>query len=372
MSNDIASADISARRAPVLVVEDDVFLRLIGVVLDPTTNAERRAAFADFFAHEEPDFAGWCVRVRACAPGLAGAEVRFVDSEDALRANLGDADALVIEGLPLTAADLVAAPRLKAVQKYGVGMRDIDTAAAAARGVKLITLRRRANIACAEHAMGLMLALAKKTVRFAGRISVEALAELGYHYQPFDRRHTPNSNWARIPGVRMLYGATLGIIGFGEIGREIALRAAAFGMRIRYTQRRRLPEEQERALAVTYAPLETLLAESDWIIPQLPSGAGLRHLIGRAEFARMKSGACLVNVARPDVIDRAVLVEALRAGRLGGFALDPQYEAPGRSDDELLAFDNVILTPHLAAQPRFNALNDLDDLITGLAKAIAT
>jgi phosphoglycerate dehydrogenase-like enzyme len=364
-------AEIPAHRRPVLVVEDDVFLRLIGVVLDPTTNAERRAAFADFFAHDEPDFAGWCARVRAGAPGLAGAEVRLVDSEEALRANLADADALVIEGLPLTATDFAAAPRLKAVQKYGVGLRDIDTAAAAARGVKLITLRRRANIACAEHAIGLMLALARKTVRFAGRISVAALAELGHHYQPFDRRHTPNSNWARIPGVRILYGATLGIIGLGEIGREIALRAAAFGMRVLYTQRRRHPEAEERKLAVTYVPLDELLAASDWVIPSLPGGASSQHLIGRAELARMQAGACLVNVARPDVVERAALIEALRSGRLGGFALDPQYEAPGRSDDELLTFDNVILTPHLAAQPRFNALNDLDDLITGLAEAVS-
>ena len=216
-----------------------------------------------------------------------------------------------------------------------------------------------------------MLALAKMTVRLAGRISVETLAELGYHYQPFDRRHTPNSNWARIAGVRMLHGATLGIIGLGEIGREIALRAAAFGMRTLYTQRRRLPDAEERALAVAYAPLDTLLADSDWVIPQLPGSPSTRHFIGRAELAHMKPTACIVNVSCPDVIDRAALIEALRSRRLGGFALDPQYEAPGRSDDELLAFDNVILTPHLAAQPRFNALNDFEDLIAGLATALA-
>jgi phosphoglycerate dehydrogenase-like enzyme len=365
------STEIPARKRPVLVVEDDVFLRLIGLVLDPATSTERRTAFADFFAHDEPDFDGWCARVRARAAPLFPAEVRLVDSEETLRASLADADALVLESLPLTAADIAAAPRLKGLQKYGVGLRTIDTAALAARGIKLITLRRRANIACAEQAVGLMLALAKMTVRLAGRISVETLAELGYHYQPFDRRHTPNSNWARIAGVRMLYGATLGIIGLGEIGREIAVRAAAFGMRTLYTQRRRLDEHEERALSVAFAPLDTLLADSDWVIPQLPGGPSTRHFIGRAELARMKPTACIVNVSCPDVIDRAALIEALRSRRLGGFALDPQYEAPGRSDDELLAFDNVILTPHLAAQPRFNALNDFEDLIAGLATALA-
>ena len=82
-----------------------------------------------------------------------------------------------------------------------------------------------------------MLTLAKKLHRLAGRISVERLAELGYPYKPFDRRHTPNSNWPRISGLRTLNEATLGIIGLGEIGREIAIRAAAFGMRILYHQR---------------------------------------------------------------------------------------------------------------------------------------
>jgi len=84
----------------------------------------------------------------------------------------------------------------------------------------------------------------------------------------------------------------------------------------------------------------------------------------------MKPGACLINVSRANVVERDALIAALRSGHLGGFALDPPYEAPGRPDDELLAFDNVILTPHLAGAPRFNGLRDIEDLITGLAQAI--
>jgi phosphoglycerate dehydrogenase-like enzyme len=217
-----------------------------------------------------------------------------------------------------------------------------------------------------------MLTLAKKMHRLAGRISAEQLAAEGYNYKPFDRRHTPNSNWARITGLRMLHDSTLGIIGVGEIGREIVLRAAAFGMRILYYQRNRLPEAEERQLQVTYMPLERLLAESDWIVPQVPGGPSTRHLIDRTRFAQMKPGAFLVNISRADLVDRAALIEALQSGRLGGFALDPLYEAPGRSDDELLGFRNVVLSPHIAAQPRFNALNDISDMLAGLAKEIVT
>jgi phosphoglycerate dehydrogenase-like enzyme len=217
-----------------------------------------------------------------------------------------------------------------------------------------------------------MLVLAKKLNRLAGRISVEQLAEVGLRYRPFDRRHTPNSNWPRIPGLRMLNESTLGIIGLGEIGREIAIRAAPFGMRILYHQRNRLPEAEERELKATYVPLEQLLAESDWIVPQVPGGPATRSFIDRARFAQMKPGAVLVNISRAEIVDRAALIEALESGRLGGFALDPLYEAPGRSDDELLKFDNVILSPHIAAQPRFNALDDLADMMERLAKALAT
>jgi phosphoglycerate dehydrogenase-like enzyme len=250
--------------------------------------------------------------------------------------------------------------------------RNIDTAACAAQGIKVLTIRRRANIACAELAIALMITLAKKLHRLVGRISVDELRKLGYAYKPFDRRHTPNSNWPRISGLRTLNGATLGIIGLGEIGREVAIRAAAFGMRILYYQRTPLPAAEERELEATYVPLETLLAESDWVVPQLPGGPATRAFIGRAQFARMKPGAFLVNVARADIVDRVALIEALKSGRLGGFALDPLYEAPGRSDDELLGFDNVVLSPHIAAQPRFNALDDLADMMEGLSKELAS
>ena len=217
----------------------------------------------------------------------------------------------------------------------------------------------------------LMLTLAKKMQRVMNRISVEQLARVGYSYKPFDRRHTPNSNWARITGLRMLNESTIGIIGMGEIGREIAIRAAAFGMRILYFQRtRHVGAGRERELQATYVPLSRLLAESDWVVPQLPEGPATKNFIDRARLAQMKAGACLINVSRADVVDRTALIEALKSGRLGGFALDPLYEEPGRSDDELLKFDNVVMSPHIAAQPRFNALNDLADMMENLSNVL--
>lgn len=357
---------------PVIVAEDDPFTRLIQIVLDPTTSEERRSAFADFMSVDDPDFAGWCQRVRAGSPGLDPAEVRMVTSEAEMRANLGDAVALVVEGFHVGREDLAAAGQLKAVQKYGAILRNIDTAACAARGVKVLALRRRANVSCAEHTFALMLALARKLDRLIGTVTLDRIEAAGYSFRPFDRRHTPGANYARVTGLRPLHGSTVGIIGLGEIGREIARRAAAFEMCVLYYQRSRLPESEERQFHATYAPLNALLAESDWIVPQVPRTPATRGLLGRAELTQIKPGACIVNVADANVIDRGALIEALRSGRLGGFALDPAYQEPMANDDELLRLDNVIITPHMGGSPRFNGLNDLEELITGLARAVAS
>jgi len=356
---------------PIVVVEDDPWTRLIGVVLDPTTSEERRAAFADFMSPDEPDFAGWCEELRARAGGLYPSEVRLVLSPAELRANLAPARALVVESFTVGTDELGCAPRLKVVHKYGAILRNIDVAACAAAGVKVLGVRRRANIACAEQAFALMLTLARRIHHINGLISVEQLSAAKFPFKPFDRRHVPGGNWGRIAGTRSLNGSTIGIVGLGEIGREIAVRAAAFGMDILYFQRTRLPPSEEETLHVSYRPLDALLAQSDWVVPQLPGDRATRHFIGREQLALMKPGACLINVSRADVVERDALIEALRSGRLGGFALDPLYEEPGRSDDELLVFDNVILTPHMAGSPRSNGLRDIEDLITGLAQGLS-
>ena len=266
--------------------------------------------------------------------------------------------------------ELRCAPQLKVVQKYGALLRNIDVAACAAAGIKVLGVRRRANIACAEHAFALMLTLARRIHRFNGLTSIETLSAAKIPYKPFDRRHVPGGNLGRITGTRSLNGSTIGIIGLGEIGREIALRAAAFGMDILYFQRTRLPPSEEETLGVSYRPLHDLLAQSDWVVPQLPTDPSTRHFIDGERLALMKPGACLINVSRAEAVERNALIEALRSGHLGGFALDPLYEEPGRADDELLAFDNVILTPHLAGSPRSNGLRDIEQMVTGLARAL--
>ncbi|MGD1065402.1 MAG: NAD(P)-dependent oxidoreductase [Vulcanimicrobiaceae bacterium] len=354
----------------VIVVEDDVFSRLIQVVCDPRTSPERLADFSEFMAHDEPDFAGWCRRLRREIAEIVPSDVRFVTSQDELREALPDATAAVVESLTIGKPELDVAPLLRVVQKFGVVTRNIDVEACAERGVQVRTQRRRSNTSCAEYVIMMMLALSRKLLGTAGRISPELLAQAGYTAKTFAGIHTARNNWGRIPGLKVLYESTLGLIGFGEIGREIATRAAAFGMDIVYSQRTRASVEDERAYGVRYESLEGLLAQSDFVSIQLPAGAATHNFLDRERLALVKPGAFLINVARAELIERDALLEALDAGRLGGFALDPLYEAPGRSEDPLLQYDNVVLTPHIAAQPRFNALNDMVELLTGLRAGI--
>jgi glyoxylate reductase/D-3-phosphoglycerate dehydrogenase len=142
--------------SPILVVEDDPWTRLIGVVLDPTTSQKRRAAFADFMSPDEPNVAGWRDALRARAGALYPSEVRLVVSQAELQKNLAVARALVVESFAVGRDELACAPKLKVVHKYGAVLRNIDVAACAAAGVKVLGVRRRANIACAEHAFTLM------------------------------------------------------------------------------------------------------------------------------------------------------------------------------------------------------------------------
>lgn len=358
---------MASRERPIIVVEDDPFPRLIQVVLDPATPAARVEAFSHFFAHELPDFAGWCERLRARLGNLHPAEVRLAPDQAALRTGLPGAQAVVAESLTIGEQEITAAGgTLRLVQKYGTVLSNIDAPACQRAGVRVLTLRRRANISCSEHAMALLLALARKIHETAGLVSTEQLQAAGYSPTQYDRAHTANANWARIPGTQNLSRRQLGIVGLGEIGREVALRAAAFGMRIVYAQRRRLAAHEEARYSATWVPLEELLADSDYVTLHLPMNDATRGFIGRRELGLIKQGAIVVNVSRPQLVDRAALLDALQSGRLGGFGLDPHYDAPGRADDPLLRFRNVIITPHLAAAPRFNSLDDFEELLFGL------
>lgn len=353
------------------VVENDTFLRLIQVILDPAAPQERIEAFAHFCLHDLPDFRGWCERVRAQARHLAPSDVRLVDEQEELLANLPGAAIAVVEELSIGPEEIAAAGgTLKFVQKYGFTTRNVDHVACENAGAKILTIRRRANISTAEQGLMLMLALARQVTQNANLISLEQLKAAGYQPTTYNRAHTPNGNWARIPNMVTLYQRQLGIIGLGEIGRELALRAIALGMRIVYHQRTRLPAEIEQQYQARYLELDELLASCDFVSLHLPRSAATVGIIGQHEFSVIKPGAFLINVSQPQLVDREALRQALASGRLGGYGLDTFYEEPGDANDALIKFPNVIVTPHLGGSPRWNSLNDIEEVLVNIAREL--
>ena len=345
-----------------IVIEQDHFLQSVPVILDPATASEHQQAWVDFFSHDVPDFMGWCRELQGRVPGLFPAMISFAEDQDDLRRQIVDADGVIVESLRIDEAELWVAKRLVFVQRFGSVTSNIDVPACVRRGVSVDVLRRRVNIAVAEQAFMLMLALAKRVGEFNKVVRESDLTQAGYPIRPYDTRYSGSSNYARIPGLGCLNGSTLGVIGMGEVGREIASRAAAFGMTVLYTQRNRLHPSDEWPSRATYCSIEELAAQSDYISLNLPLTPATRGIFGKKLFDLMKPAAALVNVARAKLIDREALMEALEAGRLGGLGLDVGYEEPAREDEPLLKYPKVVYMPHTAIGDRHLALDDLEEL----------
>ena len=354
-----------------ILVESDHFLKIIPVMLDPKTSDEHVRAVADFFAHDVPDFLEWCERLRAEVPGLYPAEVEFAEDQADFNAKIEDADAVVVESFQVTRPTLARAKKLRGIQRYGASLTGIDVDACRERRIAVFPLRRIVNIAVAEQVFALLIALSKRIVEFDHVVTAEQLRAAGYPFRSYDRRHIGGSNYGRIPGLRTLHGSTLGIVGLGEIGREVAVRANAFEMSILYHQRSRLAPADEMALGARHVALHELMANSDYVVVQLPLTDSTRGIIDRKALEVVKPGAILVNAARAHLVDRDALVDALKSGRLGGVGMDVGYAEPAEPDDPLLAFDkgNVILQPHLAIAHRENGLVDMRQLALNLWKA---
>jgi phosphoglycerate dehydrogenase-like enzyme len=345
-----------------IVIEKDHFLQVMPVILDPATPDEHQQAWVNFFSHDVPDFLGWCRTLQGRLPGLFPATVTFAEDQEDLRRQIVDADGVIVESLRIDEAELAVAKRLAFVQRFGSVTSNIDVPACARHGVTVDIIRRRVNIAVAEQAFMLMIALAKRVGEFNKVVRAADLAQAGYPLRPYDTRYSGSSNYARIPGLGTLNGSTFGVIGMGEVGREIASRAAAFGMSVLYTQRNRIHPSDEWPSRATYCSIEELVSRSDYISINLPLTPATRGIYGKKLFDATKAGAVLVNVARAGLIDRESLMEALETGRLGGLGLDVGYEEPAREDEPLLNYPNVIYMPHTAIGDRHLALWDLEEM----------
>lgn len=210
-----------------------------------------------------------------------------------------------------------------------------------------------ALIGVAEHAIALMLALKRRLAWVHAQTRAQAwLPEKATPKLTDQTNYT--YNWIGLDDFGVLYGQTVGLVGLGYIGRAVAARLKPFGVRLLYTQRRRLPRYEEARLGVSYRSFEALLGEADIISLHHRFQPGVNDKqFDAAAFARMKPGALLINTARGRLVDEAALVEALRQGRLGGAGLDVFTYEPLPPEHPLLQIDDarLILTPHVAGAP---------------------
>ncbi|HEV7260320.1 MAG TPA: NAD(P)-dependent oxidoreductase [Bosea sp. (in: a-proteobacteria)] len=248
---------------------------------------------------------------------------------------VADADLLLMCYTPITARVIAAAPKLKGIVKYGVGIDAIDIPAASARGIPVVNVPEYAEETVAEGAFALMIALAKRMPEI-GR----AMATDGWAW--------PEQRWLG----RDIAGATVGLVGAGKIGRSMA-RMAGQGFRARVLGYD--PHVDRETLAASgiekVDDLHVMLRECDFVSLHCVLNAATRGLIGGAELACLKPSAILVNVSRGALIDEAALVEAVLADRIGGVGLDVYSVEPlakaGHMLSPLFGRDNVILFPHL-------------------------
>lgn len=266
--------------------------------------------------------------IRQVAP--PGLELAFAEQLDRLTAETLATSDILLTVAPVTDEMMARAPRLRLIQKWGTGYEKIDVQAAARHGIAVaITAGANADT-IAEHALTLMLAVMRRVV-------VADRAVRAGRWIPSELR----------PVSRRLFGKTVGIVGFGNIGRALARQLRGFEPTVLYNKRGgRLQNEAE--LGATYVSLEELLARSDIVSLHCPGGAANRHMIGRAQLAAMQPGAVLINVARGELVVEQDLVDALTSGKLSGAGLDVFSEEPLRPASPLRGLDNVVLTPHSA------------------------
>jgi D-3-phosphoglycerate dehydrogenase len=280
----------------------------------------------------------------------AGYEVRWpaknvlLTEDDTLEAMQGFV-AVLAGGEPYSQRVIAGLPELRVISRNGVGYDRVDVAAATARGVAVTITPEGNHQAVAEHAIALVLAVARNIVS--------------------DSIGTRRGEWRRRKAFIPLRDATLGIVGLGRIGRSVAVRAAGFGMRLVAFEQ--FPNQEfARQYNIQLVDLDTLLAQSDFVTLHTPLTPETRELINRRTLACMKPGSVLVNTARGGLVNEDDLLAALKSGHLAGAGLDVLCIEPPPADHPLLALDNVVVTPHVAALDS----RAIEDMAVGAAQNI--
>jgi len=305
-----------------------------------------RAVFLDYATVSRGDLD--LSRLRAALPDLTLHEVTTANQ---ISGRIDGFDVVLTNKLPLTRERIAAATRLRAIGLIATGTNNVDLDAARDHEVRVCNIRDYCSPSVAQHVLGVLLAL---THRFSDYAKLATGGEWS---------RSPQFTMLNYP-IRELHGRVLGVVGWGALGQAVAgICERALGMRVRIANR---PGGERREGRID---LDTLLGEADVLTLHCPLTPATEGLIGAAQLARMKRDAILINTARGGLVDTQALADALRAGHLGGAAIDVLPEEPPVSGSPLFAPDlpNLILTPHTAWAARESRQRALDELAANVA-----
>lgn len=285
------------------------------------------------------------------APAGLDIEICSRPTRDELARRLPHFDVLITERQgEVDAAAIAGAGQLRLIQRLGRMTHDIDLEAAKRAGIPVCNWPLQSCAMVAEHTMMQLLTLAKRFRECEDILRQEA------EYEAPPRKCDGNYfliNWTGRRNIRPVIGSTIGIVGFGEVGGELAMRLKPFGCRILYNKRTRLPAAVEEQFGISYADSDSIRAESDFLCLLLPHIAGEEPPIGRDFIAGMKDGACLISAGSSSTLNEAAVAEAFRDGKLSGVATDGWAWEPLLPGDPLLELAerpdaNIAFTPHTA------------------------
>lgn len=256
-------------------------------------------------------------------------EVVEVDTQKKFDA-LTEADAIVLRILKMPKEVVARIKGLKMIMRWGAGFDSVDIEEAGKHGIYVCNTPGANAYAVAELTVALMLAVGRKLI---------------CHDRAIHQGEWSKNTFLNL--TRTLNNKVVGIIGGGNIGRQVASRVQAFGSTVQYYDPFRLPEEMEEKLHMKYVGLEELIRTSDVITLHVPLMASTRHMIGEKEIEKMKDGAILINVARGGLMDDGAVVNAVNAGKLSGAGIDCVEEEPAKLGSPILENPNIIVTPHV-------------------------
>jgi glyoxylate reductase/D-3-phosphoglycerate dehydrogenase/(S)-sulfolactate dehydrogenase len=338
-------------------LDQDHVVELARSLLSWETDADRNYA-RNFFNPEQADEA------RLADVGAAARRNGAITiSQGSALERKGKAEVIVFRRGILSKEQMEKLPSLRLIQRLGESAHGIDLAEAAHRSIAVSCLPRPTLIQVAEHVIMFILALSRqllasdRAVRHGGTM----------HSSP----GSVSYNWPGITGLTAAFGRTIGIVGMGEIGQQVAKRGSALGMKIIYTGRERMSLEREREFEVEWASLDALLSSSDVVSLHAPGAAPGGPLIGRREIALMRPNALFINTSRGRLVDHDALYEALRTRQIAGAALDVFAAEPVAAADRFVELDNLVFTPHLAAGSRIGVLDEVQAILENVADALA-